>query len=317
MKSEAPTRNSNLYIYTVEGALIKTTTVAEFAKSCGKSANNIIAIATSIKGYGFINEVFISVKPLERLLTIKEVIKLFDDWLIKAYAKNVKKLKAMYRKNYNYDYLSDAIYYVTKAINSPRSVNNFEQALIYKYKTSMIDDSRLIKNKKKKEAPSAKNGWVEVSDITYKDDNGNEYSYIQNIAAEGDSFFDTDSTYDCVTDYNSIKQFDVIGYVLKEKFDAGIVDMFVEVLQKNYDFKNLDELPEFKYMTLFKPYRLILSECKKQDEGTCNMSNSAYFEYMIKLLWSELSTSVERIKQEAEHHTFKNIDDYGLRELIQ
>lgn len=305
--------NSKLYLYDVKGKLVKTTTIKEYSKSTNKTTSNIINIASSFKGYGFDNNHFISLKPIERLLTSSEVMKMFNKWLLKGYDRNITKLKAMYKTKFDEEYYSLAMLYVVEAIKSERSVNDFEQALIYKYRTSMLDSERANKLRKDNGLSSD----FAVGESCHKNNDVADVSlFIETLAEEGDSIFDVKKNYDCVEDYNSIKRFDVIGYILKESFSIEIADLFVEMLQAEYDFADLKTIPNFKYLTLIRKYKAVIESIKMKDVEHKKLSNSAYLKLITEKCWQVFVNNISRIKTESERHTFKSVEDYGLYEII-
>lgn len=313
-KSKNTNFNQPLYIHDIKGKLIKTTTIKDYSIKTGKTPSNIYSIAISVKGYGFINNNFISLKIIDRLLTPEEVISLFNKWLIKGYDRNITKLKGMYKNKFDEEYYSLALLYITESIYRDRSVNDFEQALIYKYRTSMIDCERT--HKLRHDNGLSPDFYLILSSNHKVDENQDSPMFIETLCMEGDSLFDTKKNYDCVEDYNSIKRFDVIGYILKEQFDSQEVDMFVDILQSQYDFVNLKSIPNFKYSTLIRKYKDVIVSLKKKDIERKKLSNTNYLIFIVKKCWNVFVRNIERVKRECEYHTFKSIDDYGLNELI-
>ena len=323
--------NSNkLYIYNNLHKLVNITTVKDYSVKVNKTASNIINIAKSFKGYGFDNDHFISLTPIERFLTSEEVMKLFNKWLIKGYDRNLVKLKGMYKTKFNEEYYSLAMLYVVEAIKSERSVNDFEQSLIYKYRTSMLDCERAYKLRHDNglssdfsisSAAGGRAGFnlhsnnIDISDVSL---------FIETMAEEGDSIFDTKKNYDCVEDYNSIKRFDVIGYILKETFGSQQVDIFVDVLQSEYDFTSIETIPDFKYNTLIRKYKDQIHTLKTNTKGFSvihnkdfsKLSNTSFFKFIINECWHVFVNNIDRIRIESDRHTFKSIDNYGLYEII-
>lgn len=308
MKSAIKSNTEMLYVYDTNGNLKRTTTVPAYCKSKRKSRQAVISAAKSFKGYGFVEDEYVSLTPLDRLLTVSEVIKMFNDWLKVNLDKNILKLKRMYVKKFNIEYVYEALGYVTEAINSPRSVNNFEQALVFKYKTYFLDEKR--KNDKRYE-----NGLRE--DIVITDASGNSISYIDTYASDEDDLWN-EKKYDCVEDYNSIKRFDVIGYILKEQYSAAAVDMFIDILQGSYDFVSIGNIPDFRYATLIRKYKDVVVQLKKDDcSDNKALSNSKYLEHICKLFWNEMNNNLKRIVEEADRHTYKSLEDYTLSEIIE
>jgi hypothetical protein len=294
--------------------LISTTTIKEFANKVGKTSLNIYNIATSVKGYGFERNTFISLKVIERLLTPKEVLTLFNKWLITGYERNITKLKGMYRGKFDEEYYSLAMLYITESIYTERSINDFEQALIYKYRTSMLDCERAHKIRHDK---GLSPDFYLILPSNHKvDDNQDSPLFIETMSMEGDSLFDTKKNYDCVEDYNSIKRLDVIGYILKEKFSEQQVDIFIEILQDKFDFVDFNTIPNFRYTTLIRKYKDTIISMKKGDIENKKMSNTAYLTMIVEQCWKAFVIDIPRIKRECEYHTFKSIDDYGLNEII-
>ena len=311
MKSVQKTKVDNsgaLYVYDVKGNLKATTTVNQYCKTKRKSKTAVMSACKSFKGYGFVEDEFVSLTPIKRFYSTNEVVKMFNDWLKNNLDKNVVKLKAMYRKKYNDEYLYQALLYITEAINSPRSVNNFEQALVYKYKTCFLDEQRKVERRRD-------NGLRE--DIIITDDAGNSISYIDTYATEDDDLWN-EKKYYCVEDYNSIKRFDVIGYILKEKYPSDAVDMFIEMLQGEYEFDTLSNTPKFRYMTLIRKYKGIVKSLKKDDcSENKALSDSKYLEYFTQELWNEMNNNLSRIIEESDRYTYKSLEDYTLAELIE
>ncbi len=292
-----------LYIYTSKKKFVKRISLTAYCKSKRVSKKTVLDACNSFKGYGFVKDEYVSLTKIERWWTAEEVTEVFNKWLKKHLPNNIKKLKGMYGDKYNEDYLSSAILYIMNAIHSDRSINHFEQALIYKYKTSKLDEERLMKCR-------VKNGLTPDFMIVGKD--GEEESYIRHYAME-DYWH---SNYNCIDDYNSMKQFDIIGNILKERFSADQVDMFIEILQGKFDFKDLNTIPDFKYSTLIRKYKDVVVSLKKQDTYRSDMSNTNYLMELIKECWEEMIMVIERIKDEADTRTFKNLDDYTLKEFF-
>lgn len=322
-KSKTQTKSINpnqpLYIHDIKGKLIRTTTIKDYSNKVGKTPINVYNIATSVKGYGFDNNTFISLTPIERFLTSEEVMTIFNKWLIKGYDRNINKLKAMYKTKFNEEYYSLAMLYIVEAIKSERSVNDFEQSLIYKYRTSMLDCERSNKLRKDNGLSSdfslSSFDNIDISDVSL---------FIETMAEEGDSIFDTKKNYDCVEDYNSIKRFDVIGYILKETFGSQQVDIFVDVLQSEYDFTSIETIPDFKYNTLIRKYKDQIHTLKTNTKGFSvihnkdfsKLSNTSFFKFIINECWHVFVNNIDRIRIESDRHTFKSIDNYGLYEII-
>jgi hypothetical protein len=296
--------NQIIYIYETSGKLKGTKELNTYAKSVNRNTANVLKIATSFKGYGYDNGFFISTKPLDRLLTSTEVMKMFDKWLRANLKLNEKKLINMYKKNYDEEILSQSLLYISEAIVSERSVNDFEQALVFKYKT-------LYLNSKAYNDMRNRNGFT--NDFTIKLDDGNEYSYIDNFAKEGQSLFNSKPNYDCIEDYNSIKQFDVIGYILKETVSADKADLFVEVLQSNHNFNSFNDMPEFPYAKLVRTHKDLITKIKGKEKISCTEK----LKQVMKECWDIMITQLSRIKEECARHTFVKLEDYSLKELIQ
>jgi hypothetical protein len=296
--------NQIIYIYETSGKLKGKKELSTYAKSVNRTTANVLKIATSFKGYGYDNGFFISTKPLDRLLTSTEVMKMFNDWLKVNLKLNKRKLINMYKKNYDEEYLFQSLLYISEAIVSERSVNDFEQALVFKYKTLYIN-SKTYNDMKKR------NGFT--NDFTIRLEDGNEYSYIDNFAKEGQSLFNSKPNYDCIEDYNSIKQFDVIGYILKETISSDKADLFVEVLQSNHNFVNFDTMPDFPYARLIRTHKELIIKIKGKEKISCTEK----LKEVTKECWDIMITQLDRIKEECSLHTFVKLEDYSLKELIQ
>ena len=306
--------NQPLYIHDIKGKLIRTTTIKDYSNKAGKTPLNIYNIATSVKGYGFDNNTFISLKVIERLLTPKEVMTIFNKWLITGYDRNLVKLKGMYKNKFDEEYYSLALLYITETIYTDRGINDFEQALIYKYRTSMLDCERAHKLRHDN---GLSPDFHLILPHTYKvDENYESPLFIETMSMEGDSLFDTKKNYDCVEDYNSIKRLDVIGYILKEKFSEQQVDIFIEILQDKFDFVDFNTIPNFRYTTLIRKYKDAIISMKKKDVENKKLSNTAYLTMIVEQCWNAFVIDIPRIKRECEYHTFKSVDDYGLNEII-
>ena len=171
----------------------------------------------------------------------------------------------------------------------------------------MIDADRVANYKKQ-------SGFV--NDFIVIDKFGDEQSYIQNYAKETDSFFDTNQNYNCVNDYNSIKRFDIVGYILKEFADVDYVNLFIEILQGQYEFISLTEVPKFKIKTLIRKHRDCILRIKNKN-NLKNISNSQFLTNLIINCWDIMSINIDRILIECNLHTFKNIDDYNLYDFIK
>lgn len=297
-----------LYVYDTDCNFLYEILIDFYAKSVNKSVKNILEISKSFKGYGYDNGNYISIKKIEKFYNTSEVTEMFNDWLKINYKSLIKKLKNMYKTKYSEEVLSDAMFYVVESINKKRSVNNFEQSIIFKYKCFMIDSERVAKNRKL-------NGYTD--DFIIIDKYGDEQSFIQNYAKSTDSFFDTKQNYDCILDYNSIKRFDIIGYILKEFLDVDSVNLFIEILQGDFDFKNLTEIPNFKYNTLIRKYKQEIETIKNKNIIFKNISNSKYLKNLVEKCWNVMSENIERIVKDCNLHTFKNVDDYNLLDFIK
>ena len=314
--------NSTMYIYTLKGVLVGTSTISKYAKKTGKTPSNIITILTSFKGYGFCNNNFISLNKIEALVTSEEAMQLFGKWLRKGYDRTKAKLKNIYKKEFNEEFYQMAMLYVSEAIVSERSVNNFEQSLVYKYRMFILDKSR-------KDALDYEKGLrsdFQVSTGQANDDalvkttiySDSDFAlYINSLAIEGDSLTDTKKNYDCVEDYNSIKRFDVIGYILKESFTNLEVDIFIEILQGDFDFTSLSEIPNFKYLTLIRKYKEEVILLKKYYCPERKISNSDFLKEVIEKCWTKFIENKDRIISECRYNTFKTLDEYSLAEIIQ
>ena len=307
--------NSTIYIYSLQGVLSGTSTILKYSRKTGRAMSNILIVLTSFKGYGYSEGKFISLKELDSLMTVEEAMCIFNKWLIKGYKSTKSKLKNIYKEHFDEEFYQMAMLYVTEAIISERSVNNFEQSLIYKYRMYVIDKSRTDKINYEKglrpdfqianEEGGVKNG---IEDIPL---------YINTLALEGDSITDTKKNYNCVEDYNSIKRFDIIGYILKESFTNLEVDIFIEILQGDFDFTSLDITPTFKYLTLIRKYKEEVLLLKNHYCPDRKISNSDFLKEIVEKCWLNLIENKSRIVSECRYNTFKTLDEYTLSEIIQ
>jgi hypothetical protein len=289
-----------VWVYTPNQKYKKKMNLDNYCSSKRVSKKAVLTACKSFKGYGFVKDEYVSLSKIEHWWSIEEVTEFFNTWLRKNLKKNITKLKGMYGKKYKEEYLSSALQYMVNAIHSERSINAFEQALVYKYKTSMLDAERTDK---------AKQGNGLVADFMIIDKDGNEESYIRTYATE-DIWH---KEYSCINDYNSIKQLDIIGNILKERFPMIQAELFVSILQENYDFKSLDKIPDFKYSTLIRKYK---NEVKLLKPSDCSLSNTEFLKEMIQDCWDEMILLLDRIKEEANVHTYKDLDDYTLNEFF-
>jgi hypothetical protein len=290
----------NLWVYSPNQKFLKRINIDNYCLSKKVTIKAVLSACNSFKGYGFVKDNFVSLNKITDWWSVEEVTDYFNEWLKNNLKSNITKLKGMYGTKYKEEYLSSALMYIMNAIHSERSINAFEQALVFKYKTCMLDAERVDKTK-------IKNGFT--NDFIFIDREGNEESYIRTYA-EKDIW---DKEYSCINDYNSIKQLDIIGYILKEKFSMIQADLFVNILQEKYDFKSLDKIPDFKYSTLIRKYKNDVKLLKHKD---CELSNTEYLKQIVEECWCEMISCLNRIKSEANVRTFKDLDDYTLKELL-
>ena len=312
----------NVYIYNTENKFVSKKSMIEACKFLNSKPAQIANAAESFKNYGYVKTHFVSFSPIEKFYTPTEVIIIFNNWLKVNLNKNIAKLKNMY-DDYDEEYLYNALSYITEAINSPRSINHFEPALIFKYKGEMLDAKKKATMRQNHGEQSdfdvligsADNEFCyadKLSGTKRKSANPNSHSYINTFASEDDYFWN-DKKYNCIDDYNSMKQIDVIGYILKEKFSRTHVDLFLEILQSDmYVLENMSK-PMFKYATIVRRHKDAIVALKSKDKT--KLSNTKYIVELVEKCWGELLKELARIKKEANSHTYKNIDDYTLAEL--
>lgn len=277
--------------------------LAEYSSKVGVSNTTILTAARSFCGYGFVKKDYVSLSEVKEFYSIEWQMNNFNSWL-KTYLKKITNtLKKKYKDSYDYEYLSKALLYITEVINVGGLINNYESALYYKFRTFMLDNKRTSEARKKKGLTS--DFIINESGTTYID-----------IATANDYMW-SDKDYDCVEDYNSIKQYDVIGYLLKEKYNRIQADMFVEALQSIPEFESILVIPPFKFTTLIRKYKAELNALKKIDtRDVKKLANVKYIEMLFNECWTTMIESLDRIREEADTHSFKTVDNYTLRELM-
>lgn len=233
---------------------------------------------------------------------------LYSEWITKNYTNVVKKLKNVYRQNFNEDLLSDTLLYVTTVIKNNRIINNYEVYINLKYESLYKDLYNVSKARKK-------NGLTTDFEITTEDNE--TLSYIQDIASESDSLFDTNQSYNCIDDYNCIKRLDVIGYILKEYIDSDKINLFINILQSDFNFKGLDSIPAFKYTKIIREYRDDIENIKFNDASSSKVSNYKYLKDLVSKCWCLVIDNIDIIKSESNIHTYKNFDDCTLMDFIK
>lgn len=277
--------------------------ITTYASKVGVTPLTVLTAAKSFCGYGFVKKDFVSLSEVKEFYSIEWQMNNFNSWL-KTYLRKITKiLMKKYKDAYDYEYLSKALLYITEVINAGGLINNYEQAIHFKFRTFMLDYKRTAEARKKKGLTS--DFLINESGTTYID------------IAKANDYMWSDKIYDCVEDYNSIKQYDVIGYLLKEKYNRIQADMFVDALQSIPEFNSLLVMPPFKFTTLVRKYKNELNTLKKTDtRDIAKLANSLYIEELFKQCWNTMIDSLDRIREEADTHSFKTVDNYTLRELM-
>lgn len=307
-KNKTEKTNKILYVYNSKCKLIKKTDYYNLSKELKVSIDSIKSAVNSFKGYGYVKNCFVANKTINRFYTSDEVMEMFGEWCNNNLNKNRTKLKKMFGKDYREDYFNDALLYICNAIMSERSINDFESALIFKYKTSAIDEQRVMK---------AREDVGMERDIIYTNEEGKEYSYIQDMASEDDYFW-TDKKYNCNDDINDANRIDLIGYKLKEVFNSEKVDLFIAILTSEfYEFIDIREKPEVKYFTLVRRLKEQVKDAKSVETNAelKKLSDTRYMMEVFDECWNKMLEIMELIKIEASAYELRGLDDYTLNDL--
>jgi hypothetical protein len=294
-----------IYIYSIIGEYINMQSILEYSKNKGLRGD-YIEQSKKYKDFLYVDGDIISlIKQPNQVFTPEDMYNIFNNWLAINYENILKSYKKIYKTKFNEDLLQDAILYVIDCIKKSKYVKKFDVYIGLKYKSNCADDIKIQKQRKI-------NGFTNDFDI-YTDDDGDGESYIQNYAEI--SYFDTNTEYDCINDYNSIKRLDVIGYILKEHMSFDRANLYINILQTDVarSETNLLDIPKIKYYNIIKKYKQDIDYIKLVDK--IKTSDTQFLNDLNKICWDIIINNIDRIKQECDVYTFKNLDDYTLKDF--
>lgn len=316
-KTEAPYKpnkkqlQAQLFVYSLDGVLIKETTVADYIKSAKTTYNSITLATFGPKGYGYINnkttknKEFVSTKIVTKFFTSDEVMDMFAKWIRRRFDYHLKKFAKIYPTDSHDDvneFASMALQYIMKTIRMPESNNNFESSLIYKYKMCRLDTHRARKVRK---------DHGEVSDFNVANQTGGRVSFISNYGNK--TVYDNGDVHNCIADENYSKQIESIGLILKHYIEPAKVDFFLNIVEwQEFDFV---DRPVFKTMTLVRRYKehinYLMTICPPEVE----MSATSYVELVIDECWEAIRHYKEEIIDISQTNVYKDFDDLELSDF--
>jgi hypothetical protein len=279
--------------------------ILEYSKNKGLRGD-YIEQSKKYKDFLYVDGDIISlIKQPNQVFTPEDMYNIFNNWLDINYQKMLKTYKKLYSKKFIEDLLQDAILYVFDCIKKSKVIKNFDVYIGLKYNSLFLNS--IEKNKTRK-----RNGLESDFDVFYEDDNEGE-SYIQTHARR--SYFDINPEYDCINDYNSIKRLDVIGYILKEHMSFDRANLYINILQTDVarSENNLLDIPKIKYYNIIKKYKQDIDYIKLIDK--IKTSDTQFLNELNKICWDIIINNIDRIKQECDVYTFKNLDDYTLKDF--
>lgn len=279
--------------------------ILEYSKNKGLRGD-YIEQSKKYKDFLYVDGDIISlIKQPNQVFTPEDMYNIFNNWLDINYQKMLKTYKKLYSKKFIEDLLQDAILYVFDCIKKSKVIKNFDVYIGLKYKSNVLDYIKIAKQRNI-------NGLESDFDVFYEDDNEGE-SYIQTHARR--SYFDINPEYDCINDYNSIKRLDVIGYILKEHMSFDRANLYINILQTDVarSENNLLDIPKIKYYNIIKKYKQDIDYIKLIDK--IKTSDTQFLNDLNKICWDIIINNIDRIKQECDVYTFKNLDDYTLKDF--